>query len=50
MLTDTLVERNSVFLRNLNKNATQDQDAWVAGTGYGFYSIPYEIPLILDHY
>ena len=50
MLTDTIVERNSIFLRNLNKSATQDKDVWVSGTGYGFYGIPYETPLILDHY
>jgi len=49
MLADQLIERNSIFLRNINKNATQDKDVWVSGTGYGFYSIPYEVPLVLNH-
>ena len=50
MLADRLIERNSIFLRNNNAHATHDLDAWVSGTGYGFYGIPYEKPLVLDHY
>ena len=52
MLADYLIEKGSLFLRNLNTNALNTAaDVWSGAlTGYGFYSVSYEMPLVLDHY
>lgn len=46
---DQFIENNSIFLRNLNKNAT-NADWSTASGSYGFYPVPYEQPLAYDHY
>ena len=50
MLADKIIEKDAVILRNLNKNGAA-LDVWsTASSGYSFYSIPYEVPLTLEHY
>ena len=50
IFSDTIIEGNKFFLRNLNTNEAGSTD-WTAGSGsYGFYSVPYEIPLGAQHY
>lgn len=45
VFSDTIIETDTIFLRNLNKNCTT-VDAWsTASSSYGFYSVPYEHPL-----
>ena len=40
-----------VILRNLNTNSLNTSNAWSGPlTGYGFYSVDYETPLIEGHY
>ncbi len=46
---DQLIENNTLFLRNLNKNATSTNWSTASGS-YGFYSVPYEQPLAYNHY
>lgn len=46
---DQFIENSSIFLRNLNKNAT-NADWSTASGSYGFYSVPYEQPLAYNHY
>ena len=50
--SDNILERNHVVLRNLNTNTNNvTSDTWSpASSSYGFYSIPYEIPLASGHY
>ena len=47
IFSDTIIEGKKIFLRNLNVNAQNTTlDAWsTASSAYGFYDIPYEIPL-----
>lgn len=55
---DNLVEVNSIgspnssiILRNLNTNSLNTTNAWSGPlSGYGFYHVPYETPLIEGHY
>jgi len=45
IFSDTIIEGNKIFLRNLNTN-TIGRTEWTPGSGsYGFYGVPYEIPL-----
>lgn len=48
---DDVIERNHLVLRNLNTNSNNTaSDTWSGAlTGYGFYSVPYEVPLITGH-
>lgn len=47
---DSIIENDSLFLRNLDTNSgAVTKDSWVSSTGYGFYNINYEIPLIQNH-
>lgn len=42
-----------MMLRNLNISSYNTATAgrnWTSSSAYGFYSVPYEIPLALDHY
>lgn len=42
---------SSIVLRNLNTNPQNNRATWTGPlTGYGFYSVPYETPLIEGHY
>ena len=49
---DNIIERNSVFLRNLNTNTRNTETGlWSEGLGgYGFYSVSYEVPLAINRY
>ena len=49
--TDNFIEKDGLFLRNLNINQYNvGLDAWSPGSSaYGFYSIPYEYPLGVHH-
>lgn len=48
ILSDTIIENSSLFLKNLDKNSSASYRTASAGT-YGIYSIPYSEPLIKDH-
>ena len=52
IFSDTIIEKKKIFLRNLNINSQNDSpDTWsAASSAYGFYQIPYEIPLGLNKY
>lgn len=49
--SDNIIEKNAIVLRNLNINTLNTaSDTWSGAlTGYGFYGIPYEKPLAIDH-
>jgi len=50
MLADFIVEKDKLILRNLNKNGAA-LDVWSSGSSsYNFYNVPYETPVVLDHY
>ena len=50
IFSDTIIEGNKIFLRNLNTNTAGGTDWSTASGSYGFYSVPYEIPLGIGHY
>lgn len=52
LYSDDIIERNQIRLKNLNTNALNTAtDVWSGAlTGYGFYSIPYEVPLGYGRY
>lgn len=50
IFSDTIIEGNKIFLRNLNTNTTGGEDWSPASGSYGFYSVSYEIPLGIGHY
>ena len=49
---NNLIERNKIILRNLNTNSLNTAtDSWSGAlTGYGFYTVSYETPLVPWHY
>lgn len=51
LFADNIIEKNSLFLRNLNTNSQNTAaDVWsTASSAYGFYSIPYEYRLSANH-
>lgn len=52
VFADNIYENSGVVLRNLNTSSyNTSSDTWTpALTGYGFYSVFYETPLVYDHY
>lgn len=49
--SDNIIEKSALWLRNLNANGLNTaSDTWSSAlTGYGFYNIPFEIPLAVGH-
>lgn len=52
IFADNVYENSGIILRNLDtSNYNTSSDTWTpALTGYGFYSIYYETPLVYNHY
>ena len=52
VFADNIYENSGIVLRNLNINGyNTSSDTWTpALTGYGFYDVSYEIPLVYNHY
>jgi len=44
LVSDNIIEKQGIFLRNLNTNSyNTGLDVWTPElTGYGFYNVPYE--------
>lgn len=51
LVSDNIIEKQSIFLRNLNTNSyNTGLDVWTPElTGYGFYNVPYEYQLGRNH-
>ena len=52
IFADNIYENSGIVLRNLNTNGyNTSSDTWTpALTGYGFYTVSYETPLVYNHY
>lgn len=52
IFADNIYENSGIILRNLNTNSyNTSSDTWTpALTGYGFYGVSYETPLVYNHY
>lgn len=52
VFADNIYENSGIILRNLNTNSyNTSSDTWTpALTGYGFYDVSYETPLVYNHY